>query len=100
MDNHSFSDLVSDLGSDQLWDRGEHLDQNHLLLQQTDEGYYDELIKLKKSHKGLQEPLGVPFRELLITHKRCQTQLAKPPPQKKKKNQRWSVTLFNTGVDF
>ncbi|KAF4112482.1 protein FAM107B isoform X1 [Onychostoma macrolepis] len=70
------SDLVSDLGAvidpDQRWGREDDLDQSKLLPEQTDSGYYEELIRPKKlhnpikaskSHRELQ-------RELIITHKR------------------------------
>ncbi|XP_016374556.1 protein FAM107B-like isoform X3 [Sinocyclocheilus rhinocerous] len=82
------SDLVSDLGAvidpDQRWGREEDLDQSKLLPEQTDSGYYEELIRPKKlhnpikaskSHRELQ-------RELIITHKRGAVAEEKPELQR------------------
>ncbi|XP_016332244.1 uncharacterized protein LOC107680723 isoform X3 [Sinocyclocheilus anshuiensis] len=81
-------DLVSDLGSvidpEQRWGREEDLDQSKLLPEQTDSGYYEELIRPKKlhnpvkaskSHRELQ-------RELIITHKRGAVVEEKPELQR------------------
>ncbi|KAL7891637.1 hypothetical protein AOLI_G00011130 [Acnodon oligacanthus] len=77
-------DLGSVLGSDQRWDRDEDLDQNQLLVEHVDEGYYEELIRPKKlpnpvkasrSHRQL-------HRELLITHKRGAVVEEKPELQR------------------
>ncbi|KAL7833042.1 hypothetical protein SRHO_G00300600 [Serrasalmus rhombeus] len=76
--------LGSVLGSDQRWDRDEDLDQNQLLVEHVDEGYYEELIRPKKlpnpvkasrSHREL-------HRELLITHKRGAVVEEKPELQR------------------
>ncbi|XP_048054866.1 protein FAM107B isoform X1 [Megalobrama amblycephala] len=81
-------DLISDLGSvidpDQTWAREEDLDQSKLLPEQTDSGYYEELIRPKKLHNPIKESKSHRElqRELIITHKRGAVMEEKPELQR------------------
>lgn len=81
-------DLVSDLGSvidpDQTWAREEDLDQSKLLPEQTDNGYYEELIRPKKLHNPIKASKchRELQRELIITHKRGAVMEEKPELQR------------------
>ncbi|XP_018929207.1 protein FAM107B-like isoform X2 [Cyprinus carpio] len=81
---NSVSDLGAVIDPDQRWGREDDLDQSKLLPEQTDSGYYEELIRPKKlhnpikaskSHRELQ-------RELIITHKRGAVVEEKPELQR------------------